>query len=177
MPGPHDFAVRFSAVRLRAFADRSQAHHLPCDPVSRATLPRPPHPALHVRDDRDTPLFGRGGMARTNHRFRKNRSDLFLPRHLDSRISVELLRKIRFCAHAILSALRGERARSTSQTIQVIRPTTGKSAPMSRNEVPAVDYGTCSRRGAGGRGADRSVGGGAAGGGGATARGSAWRGT
>jgi hypothetical protein len=39
--GPHGFAVRFSVVRL-------------------ATLPRPPHPAPNVRDDRDTPLF-RGG--------------------------------------------------------------------------------------------------------------------
>jgi hypothetical protein len=35
--GPHDFAVRLGAVR--------QQHH-----------PRPPHPALYVRDDRDTPL-------------------------------------------------------------------------------------------------------------------------
>ena len=45
--GPHGFAVRFDARRLRA------------------TL-RPPRPALHVRDDRDTPLFGRetGGLLK-----------------------------------------------------------------------------------------------------------------
>jgi len=35
--GPHDFAVRFRAFRL-------------------AAPKRPPHPALHVRDDRETPL-------------------------------------------------------------------------------------------------------------------------
>jgi hypothetical protein len=35
--GPHGFAVRIDARRLRA-------------------TQRPPHPALHVRDDRDTPL-------------------------------------------------------------------------------------------------------------------------
>ena len=39
--GPHDFAVRFKRIRLL----RHQ---------------RPPHPALYVRDDRDTPL-GRAG--------------------------------------------------------------------------------------------------------------------
>ena len=39
--GPHDFAVRFSAVR--------QQHHL-----------RAPHPAPYVRDDRETPLRGGG---------------------------------------------------------------------------------------------------------------------
>jgi hypothetical protein len=39
--GPHDFAVRLKRVRLT----RHQ---------------RPPHPALYVRDDRETPL-GRAG--------------------------------------------------------------------------------------------------------------------
>src|SRR5271169_819089 len=43
MSGPHDFAVRVSAVRPRA-----EAH---------PTLPRPPHPASNVRDDRETPLW------------------------------------------------------------------------------------------------------------------------
>src|SRR6266702_1304879 len=36
----------------------------PCNHLACTTSSRPPHPALHVRDDRDTPLFGRGGMAR-----------------------------------------------------------------------------------------------------------------
>jgi hypothetical protein len=39
--GPHDFAVRGSDARL-------------------ASLPRPPHPAPNVRDDRATPLRGGG---------------------------------------------------------------------------------------------------------------------
>ena len=39
--GPHDFAVRVSAIRQRR-------------------RPRPPHPAAHVRDDRETPLRGGG---------------------------------------------------------------------------------------------------------------------
>jgi len=39
------------------------------------------HP--NVRDDREAPLFGRGGMARANHIFLKNRSDLFFARGLD----------------------------------------------------------------------------------------------
>jgi hypothetical protein len=29
-------------------------------PIARLTLPRPPHPAPNVRDDRDTPLFRDG---------------------------------------------------------------------------------------------------------------------
>jgi hypothetical protein len=41
--GPHDFAVRKSAVRPRKNL--------------RAPLLRPPHPIPHVRDDREPPLF------------------------------------------------------------------------------------------------------------------------
>src|ERR1700686_3193978 len=41
--GPHDFAVRSNISRPRA-GDRSQAHHLPCHPIARKTLPRPPQP-------------------------------------------------------------------------------------------------------------------------------------
>src|ERR1700738_1090066 len=41
--GPHDFAVRCNISRQSA-VDRSQAHHPPCNPVARKTLPRPPHP-------------------------------------------------------------------------------------------------------------------------------------
>jgi hypothetical protein len=44
MSGPHDFAVRKSAVRLSA-------------PW------RPSHPASNVRDDRDTPLLSGAGRA------------------------------------------------------------------------------------------------------------------
>ena len=41
--GPHDFAVRCNISRPRA-VDRSQAHHPPCHPIARKTLPRPPQP-------------------------------------------------------------------------------------------------------------------------------------
>jgi len=45
--GPHGFAVRNNIIRPR-------------DHYSRLTLPRPPHPAPNVHDDRDTSLFGCG---------------------------------------------------------------------------------------------------------------------
>jgi len=41
---PHDFAVRFSVIR-------------PARIRARLTLPRPPHPAPNVRDDREAPLL------------------------------------------------------------------------------------------------------------------------
>jgi hypothetical protein len=62
MPGPHDFAVRISVVRLRAVRSLTGFINPPCDSRARLTLPRPPHPAPNVRDDRETPLF-RDGMA------------------------------------------------------------------------------------------------------------------
>jgi hypothetical protein len=62
--GPHDFAVRLTRVRL-------------------ARLKRPPHPALHVRDDRERPLSGRDGIGSipvsTN-----SKSEKFFARGLDS---------------------------------------------------------------------------------------------
>jgi hypothetical protein len=65
-------------------------------PKAHTTSSRPPHPALHVRDDRDTPLFGRGGMAPENHRFLKNRSEIFFARGLDDPISLIGLTKFAF---------------------------------------------------------------------------------
>jgi len=61
MPGPHGFAVRFSAVRRRAGCSLTEIHRTPpCNqPLARATLSRPPHPALNVRDDREAPLLAR----------------------------------------------------------------------------------------------------------------------
>jgi hypothetical protein len=58
---------------------------------TRATSSRPPHPALNVRDDRDTPLFGRGGMATRNHIFRKNRSEIFSREDWTTQISLNRL--------------------------------------------------------------------------------------
>jgi hypothetical protein len=43
-------------------------------------------------------------MAGVNHRFLKNRSEIFFARGLDSRISIESPHEIRFCAHGIFGA-------------------------------------------------------------------------
>jgi hypothetical protein len=56
--------------------------HPPCDPVSRPTLPRPPHPIPTFVTIASRPS-SRDGMARTNHIFLKNRRNLFLLRGLD----------------------------------------------------------------------------------------------
>jgi hypothetical protein len=71
-----------------------------------------------------------GGTARRNHIFLKNRSDLFLPGHLDSRINVELLGKIRFYAHAI-SGASGPLSRAAPSALELICPTSGKSVDLS----------------------------------------------
>src|SRR6266700_45698 len=57
--------------------------HSPCDSHFRADAAASTASHLHVRDDRDTPLYGRGGMARGKHIFLKNGSHLFLLRGLD----------------------------------------------------------------------------------------------
>ncbi len=62
--GPHDFAVRKLA--------HSSARRL-----------RPPHPALHVRDDRDTPLCSRRDGGINNADFSKRRSEIFFADGLD----------------------------------------------------------------------------------------------
>jgi hypothetical protein len=59
-------------------------------------------------------------MARRNHRFLKNGRDLFLPGHLDSRITVELLRKIRFYAHVIFRTKRAIREAVTEKIDQIL---------------------------------------------------------
>jgi hypothetical protein len=79
---------------------------------TRATLSRPPHPALHVRDDRDTPLFGRGGMAREMPPIsEKQKRNIFRertgrPNHLES------AHEIRFRAHTISFALEPHQRRN-----------------------------------------------------------------
>ena len=63
--GPHDFAVRASTARL-------------------ASLPRPSHPALNVRDDAYVPL-NRGGTGRAcRDDLPDGESEIFLQRGLDS---------------------------------------------------------------------------------------------
>jgi hypothetical protein len=87
------YASASLVLRARTTHGRSP----PCHPLARPTLPRPPHPAPYVRDDRDTPLFGRGGMARRNHRFRKNRSDIFFARGLDKNSRTLPVGQITWC--------------------------------------------------------------------------------
>jgi hypothetical protein len=62
MPGPRDLTVRIDDVR------RHDKHA--------ATSTRPPHPALNVRDDRETPLY-RGGTASVNINFWKKEIEIF----------------------------------------------------------------------------------------------------
>src|SRR5712671_5725566 len=93
--GPHDFAVRSNISRPRA-VDRSRAHHPPCNPVARKTLPRPSHPAPNVRDDRETPLLvGRdGGSCRCD--LGGTKTELFLLTGLDRKIGTMPDRQIKF---------------------------------------------------------------------------------
>jgi hypothetical protein len=81
-PGPHDFAVRVGVVRL-------------------ATPSRPPHPLPNVRDDRDTPLL-RAGTRPVITNFGKKEREIFLREGLDNPNQLETVRKIRFCARAIV---------------------------------------------------------------------------
>jgi hypothetical protein len=53
-------------------------------PRTRPTLPRPPHPAPNVRDDRDTPLSARRDKRIHKSDFSRSRSDLFFARALDT---------------------------------------------------------------------------------------------
>ncbi len=60
---------------------------------------RPPLPASNARDDRETSLFDRGGMAVDNHEIRKTGSRLFLARGLDRPNQLDGTDKFSFCAH------------------------------------------------------------------------------
>jgi hypothetical protein len=72
--GPHDFAVRVSAIRQRR-------------------RPRPPHPAPNVRDVRNAPLSGRdGGGYRSDLGWRQR--GIFLRNGLDSEIAKQPVRQI-----------------------------------------------------------------------------------
>jgi hypothetical protein len=52
----HTLLPYASAPFVSGPSGRSQAKGPPCNPVTRPTLPRPPHPMPNVRDDHDTPL-------------------------------------------------------------------------------------------------------------------------
>src|SRR5216684_392087 len=71
---------------FRHIFDRSQAHHPPCDPIARKTLPRPSHPAPNVRDDRETPLLvGRDGRS-CRCDLGGTKTEIFLQAGLDRKI-------------------------------------------------------------------------------------------
>jgi hypothetical protein len=88
----------------------------PCDPVARATLPRPPHPAPNVRDDsRSAPHAGRDGENKSQIS-EKQKPIIFRwdwrPNQLDA------AHEIRFCAQAIFCAV----APHHHTDVDVIRP-------------------------------------------------------
>jgi hypothetical protein len=66
--GPHDFTVR-----IGSFVGMNESR---CNPTC------PPHPALNVCDDRETPLM-RGGTAGQDHKFGKKEREIFLSKGLD----------------------------------------------------------------------------------------------
>jgi hypothetical protein len=68
--GPHDFAVRVSAIRQRR-------------------RPRPPHPALYVRDDRETPLMSRRDGAACRDDLPDKESGIFFVKELDEENHVD----------------------------------------------------------------------------------------
>ncbi|WP_316172321.1 hypothetical protein, partial [Bradyrhizobium sp. SZCCHNRI3037] len=65
---------------------------------------RPPLPASNARDDRETSLFDRGGMAVDNHEIRKNGRSKFLREGLDRANQFDRANEIEFCAQPALTA-------------------------------------------------------------------------
>jgi len=115
-PGPHAFAVRDCAARL-------------------ASLPRPPHPASNVRDDREAPLLWERDEGK-NTRFLIFRKRNICAWRTDYSNQLEPAHKIRFYAHAIFCPERRSRA-ATSRKIQLSRPTSGKSVRGSTERIRA----------------------------------------
>jgi hypothetical protein len=92
----HTILLSAAIVSRQRAVDRSQVpKNPPCDPIARKTLPRPPHPAPYVRDDRDTPLF-RDGMARV--------LDVIWQTGLDRRNQIDRLQQIAVFARAAFLA-------------------------------------------------------------------------
>jgi len=73
------------------------AHELlrPAIALAHTTSSRPPHPALHVRDDRDTPLVDEAGCRERYHVILKNRT-IFLREDWIIQISLIRLANFRF---------------------------------------------------------------------------------
>jgi len=111
-PGPHDFAVRSSIIRL--------AQSL------RLTPPRPSHPAPNVRDDREAPLSWVRDRRKEATDLGSAQSGIFLQTGLDDLNRIESTDEIAFYARAIFS--RPSRADgATSAEIDLICPSGGRA--------------------------------------------------
>ena len=115
--GPHDFAVRVSAVRLQR-------------------RPRPPHPAPYVRDDRETPLcVGRDG-KRYRFDLGQQRRGIFLKMGLDRANQIDPLQQIPPCAQAISGPGRELINAPIGLTARVrFVPDSRRIAPSQRNDA------------------------------------------
>jgi hypothetical protein len=67
----------------------------------RLMMQRPSHPALHVRDDRDTPLFVEAGRDKGSHGLDGMQSGLFFAPGLDDPNQLEIAREISILAQVI----------------------------------------------------------------------------
>ena len=97
MSGPHDFAVRASAVRPRANCARRH----------RCVHRSPPQRIVTTR----TPLCTRRD-ARINTRFLEKRKQIISPKWLDTEVSIESARKIRVSAQRLSGAFSSLAARN-----------------------------------------------------------------
>ena len=105
--GPHDFAVRFSTVRLRA--DRSLTGNPPCDPSCARALPRPPLPAPTFVTMANAPLSGRDGKS---HRLicTSEKPKYFCQRDWTGQITLIRLDKLDFWRNAARSCGKTQRS-------------------------------------------------------------------
>jgi hypothetical protein len=80
------------------FAIAHRSFDPPCDPIARKTLPRPPHPAPYVRDDRDTPpLSGRDANSSRDD-LGCPKTEIILRMGLDWWNQIDPVQQIRPCA-------------------------------------------------------------------------------
>src|SRR5262249_2115135 len=96
--------------------------HTPSRPryacVRPTQLTRPPHPALHVRDDRDTPLNNERGTARMMLLIWGRRQDIFCKSELNhcDTMARRAICAWRICANCPSGCHRNEPARSECDT-------------------------------------------------------------
>ena len=106
---------------------------------------RPPLPAPNARDDRETSLFDRGGMALDNHQFLKIGSRIFWREGLDRANQLGRTSEISFCAQRVSRVRRHgpSRHRERSDAIQGRSESSGllrRSAPRNDGEWAALRH-------------------------------------